>query len=133
MALSAERFLDVYKRQLQDLADVHTGRHAQGVQYDIQRTAVGQERHILYRKYTGNDTLVSVTACHLISYGDLTLLSDVDTYGLIYTRRQLVAVLSGKYLGVYDDTILAVGYLQGGITHLAGLLTEDGAQQSRCV
>ena len=38
---------------LQHLSDVHTGRHTQRVQHDVQRTSVRQERHILYRKYTG--------------------------------------------------------------------------------
>ena len=40
--------------------------------------AVRQERHILLRKNTGNDTLVSVTARHLIADGNLALLCDVN-------------------------------------------------------
>ena len=115
---------------LQNLSDIHTGRYAQRVQYDIQRTSVRKERHILYRKYTGNDTLVTMTASHLIADGNLSLLCNVDANGLIYARRQLVAVLSGKYLGINDDTVRAVRYLQGGITNLSCLLTEDRAQQA---
>ena len=39
--------------------------------------AVRQERHILLRQNAGNDTLVAVTACHLIADRDLTLLRDI--------------------------------------------------------
>ena len=39
--LRCEREVD-----LEDLTDIHTGRHAQRIQHDIQRTAVGQIRHI---------------------------------------------------------------------------------------
>ena len=112
---------------LQNLSDIHTGRYAQRVQYDIERTAVRKERHILYRKYTGNDTLVTMTASHLIADGNLSLLCDVDADGLIYTRSQLVAVLSCKYLGIDDDTVCTMRYFQGGITDLSCLLTEDRA------
>ena len=110
---------------LQDLSDIHTGRYAQWVQYDVQRTAVRKERHILYRKYTGNDTLVTMTTSHLIADGNLSFLCNVDTNGLIYTRSQLVAVLSCKYLRINDDTVCTVRYFQGGITNLSCLLTED--------
>ena len=96
---------------LQHLSDIHTGRHAQGVQHDIQRTAVGQERHILHRKHAGHNTLVTVTAGHLIAHGDLSLLGDIDADSLVHAGRQLVAVLSGKYLGIHDDAVCAVGHL----------------------
>ncbi len=82
---------------LQDLSDVHTGRYTQRIQYDIQRTAVWKEWHILYRKYTGNNTLVTMTTSHLITNGDFSLLCDIDTYCLIYSRRQLVTIFSCKY------------------------------------
>ena len=69
--------------QLQHLSDIHTGRHAQGVQHDIQGTSIGKERHILHRKHTGNHTLVSVTSSHLVTHGDLSLLGNVDADRLI--------------------------------------------------
>ena len=80
----------------QHLTDVHTGRNAQGVQHDVQRGAVGQVRHILLRQDAGNDTLVAVTACHLIADADLTLLSDIAADDLAHTGLQLIAVLRGK-------------------------------------
>src|SRR5699024_886756 len=93
---------------LQHLSDIHTGRYAQRVQHDIQRTSVRQERHIFHRKHTGNDTLVTVTSRHLVADRDFSLLSDVDADCLVDTRRQLIAVLSGKYFGLYYDTVLTV-------------------------
>ena len=115
---------------LQHLSDVHTGRHTQRVQHDVQRTSVRQERHILYRKYTGNDTLVSVTTSHLIADRDFSLLCDVDADCLVYSRRKFVAVFTGKYFGVHDDTILTVRYLKGSITYLSCLLTEDSTKET---
>ena len=114
----------------QHLTDVHTGRHAQGVQHDVQRGAVGQVGHVLLRQDAGNDTLVAVTACHLIANADLALLGDVAAHHLAHAGLQLVAVLRGEHLDVHDDTVSAVGHTQGGITHFACLLAEDGAQQA---
>ena len=114
---------------LEDLTDVHTGRHTQRVQHDVKRAAIRKERHILYRKYTGNDTLVTVTTCHLITDGDLSLLCNVNADCLIHARRQLVAVLSCEYLCIHDDTVLAVRHLQGSVTHFSCLLAEDCAEQ----
>ena len=96
---------------LQHLPDIHTGRYAQRVQYDIQRAAIRKERHILNRKHTGDNTLVSVTAGHLITNGDLSLLGNVNAYRLVHARRQLVAVLPCKYFGIHDNTVGAVRYL----------------------
>ena len=115
---------------LQHLSDVHTGRHTQRVQHDVQRTSVRQERHILYRKYTGNDTLVSVTTSHLIADRDFSLLCDVDADCLVYSRRKFVAVFTGKYFGVHDDTILTVRYFQGSITYFSCFLAKDGTEQT---
>ena len=99
------------KMDLQDLSDIHTGRHAQRVQDDVQRTFVGQIRHIFYRKHAGNDTLVTMTTCHLIAYGDFSLLCDINADCLIYSGCQLIAVLTGKYLGIHYNTIFAMRYL----------------------
>ena len=71
-----------------------------------------------------------MTAGHLIADTDLSLLCNIDTNGLGYARCQLVTVFSCKYLCVYDDTICAVRNLEGGITNLTCLLTEDCPKQS---
>ena len=114
---------------LQHLTDVHTGRHAQGVQHDIQGGAVGQVGHILLRQDAGDDALVAVAAGHLVAHADLALLGDVAADHLADAGLQLVAVLGGKDLDVHDDAVLAVGHTEGGVADLAGLLAEDGAQQ----
>ena len=114
----------------QDLSNVHTGRYTQRVQHDIQWTSVRKEWHILNRKYTGNDTLVTMTTSHLITNGDFSLLCDVDTYRLINSWRQLITIFSCEYLGVYNDTILTVWYLKGSITNLACFLTKDCTKKS---
>ena len=112
------------------LSDIHTGRHAQRIQHDIQRTSVRQERHIFHRKDTGNHTLVTVTAGHLISHGDLTFLSNIYTNRFIYGRSKLVAVFSGKYFGIHNDTVSAVRHTKRCITNFSCLLTEDCTKQS---
>ena len=128
--IETKRFCSKAQMNLQDLSNIHTGRYTQRVQHDIQRTTIRQERHILNWKYTGNDTLVSVTACHLITNGDLSLLCNINTNCLIYSRRQLIAILSGKYFGIYNNSILTVRYFQRGVTHFSCLLTEDRTQQA---
>ena len=50
-----------------------------------------------------------MTACHLIAHRNLSLLSDVAAYYLIYTGGQLIAVFTGKYFNIYYNTIFAVG------------------------
>src|SRR5699024_8925456 len=110
---------------LKYLSDVHTGRHTKRVQHDIKRTSVWKERHILYREHTGNDTLVSVTSGHFISYRDLSLLGNVNAHCLVYTRRKFVSVFSCEYFGIYDNTIFTMRYFQRSISDFAGFLTED--------
>ena len=115
---------------LQHLSDVHTGRYAQWVQYDIQRTAIWKEWHIFYRKHAGNNTLVTMTSSHLITNRDLSLLGNVDADTLVYSRSQLIAILSCKYFCVYNDTVSAVRHFQGSITYFSCFLTKDRTEQS---
>ena len=68
---------------LKYLSDIHSGRNAQRVQHDVKRSSVGKERHVFNREYSRNNTLVTVTAGHLITNLDLTLLSDVNANGLV--------------------------------------------------
>ena len=112
------------------LSDVHTGRHTQRIQHDIQRPSVRQVRHILCRQHTGNNTLVTMTSGHLIPNGNLSLLGDIDTYCLINARRQFIAIFSCKYFGIHDDTIFTMRHLQGSVSYFAGFLTENRTQQS---
>ena len=95
---------------LKNLTDIHSGRNAQRVKNDVKRCTVLKERHILLRKNTGNNALISVTACHLITDGKLTLLSDVAANNLVYAGAELVAVFSCEYFNINDNTVLAVRY-----------------------
>ena len=115
---------------LQNLTDVHTGRYAQGVQHDMYRFAAGQEGHILTRHNAGNNTLVTMAACHLIAFGNLSLLGNVYAYLLVYARRQLVAVFAAKHLNANDFTSFAMGYTQGAVAYFASLFTKDSTQQA---
>ena len=115
---------------LKNLTDIHSGRNTQRVKNDIKRSAVLKEGHILLRKNTGNNTLVSVTACHLVADRKLTLLSNVATNYLVYAGAELVAVLSCEHLNVYDDTVLTVRHTQGGVSDFLSLFTEDSTEKS---
>ena len=77
----------------------------------------------------GDDALVAVAAGQLVALGDLALLGHVDPDQLVDPGRQLVGVLPGEHPHVDDLAGLAVGHLERGVAHLAGLLTEDGPQQ----
>ena len=61
MDLFAEHVAGPGKMDLQDLSDVHSGRYAQWVQYQIDRTTIRGERHIFDRHDAGAYELVAVT------------------------------------------------------------------------
>ena len=87
----------------QDLAHVHTAGHAQGVQQDLHRGAVGQEGHVFLRQDLGDDALVAVPAGHLVAHGDHPLGGHVDLDHLQHAAAELVAALhrvQGPLLGV---------------------------------
>ena len=71
-----------------------------------------------------------MTAGHLISDLNLSLLSDIATYNLIYSRRKLIRIISGKYLNIYDNTVLTVRNAERCIPYLTCLFTEDSTEKS---
>ena len=85
---------------LQDLADVHPARHAERVEEDLDRRAVGQERHVLFGEDLGDDALVAVPAGHLVADRDHPLGRDVDLDHLQHARGKLVAPLQAVELAV---------------------------------
>ena len=93
---------------LEDLAHVHAGRDAEGVEDDVDGRAVGQEGQVLHREDLGDDALVAVAAGELVAHADLALLADVDPDELVHAGRQLVAVLPGEDLDVDDLALFAV-------------------------
>ena len=78
----------------------------------------------------GDDALVAVAAGELVADADLALLGHVHADQLVDAGRQLVAVFAVEHLDVDDLAVLAVRHLQAGVADLAGLLTEDRAQQA---
>ena len=128
--MPAQRLTGHAQVHFQHLTDVHTGRHAQRIQHDLQGRTVGQEGHILFAQDAGHNALVAVTAGHLVAHADLTLLSNVDANHHVHAGAQLVLVLPGEDLHVHHDAALAVRHAQRGVADFAGLFTEDGAQQA---
>ena len=53
-----------------------------------------------------------MAASHLVAYGDLTLLGNVDADHLVHAGVHLVAVFTGEYFDINDDAALAVRHLQ---------------------
>ena len=128
--LPAQGLGRVAQVDLQHLTDVHTAGHAQGVQHDVQRRAVGQIGHVLLGQDAADHALVAVAAGHLVAHGDLALLGDVDPDHFVDAGAHLVARLAGEALHVHDDARLAVGHFKAGVPDLPGLFAEDGPQQA---
>ena len=117
---------------LEDLSDVHARRHAERIQADVDRAAVGQVGHVLFRKDPRDHTLVAVATGHLVAHRELAFDGDVDLHHLEHARRQLVALLeSGDLLvehrpdhvrrAVFDvgeDTLHLILALCGLVGHL---------------
>jgi len=79
--------------RLQDLAHVHAGRDAEGIQDDLDRSAVGKPRHVFLGRDPGDDPLVPVTAGDLVAHGQLALHGDEDLDGLDDAGGQFVPLL----------------------------------------
>ena len=114
--------------RLEQLADVHSARNAERVQDDVDRRAVGEERHVLDRKYLGDDTLVAVPTRELVALLDLALLSDVHAHEFVDPWRQVVSGFTAELAHRDDATGLAVRHLERRVAYLASLLAEDRAQ-----
>src|SRR5690625_4594464 len=113
----------------EDLADVHTTGNTVGVEDHVDRSSVGEERHVLDRQDRRDDALVSVAAGHLVTDGDLAALGHVDADHLVDARRELIIVLTVEDAHADDGADLTVGNTQRGVADLARLLTEDRTQQ----
>ena len=67
---------------LKKLTEVHARRHAERVQNDVDRAAVGKERHVAARKNARDDTLVAVTSGHLVADRKVLLVDEENAYFL---------------------------------------------------
>ena len=68
-------------------------RHAERIQHDVDRRAVGEVRHVLLGQDAREHALVAVAAGHLVADLELALDGDEDLDHLDDARRQLVAAL----------------------------------------
>ena len=111
--------------RLQDLTDVHTRRHAERVEDDLDRRPVGQVRHVLFRQDARDDALVAVTAGHLVADRQLALHGDVDLDHLDDAGRELVALLHLADLLV-GDLAQHIDLARGHLLDLVDLLVDAG-------
>src|ERR1700733_5960294 len=113
------------KVRLQDLTDVHTRRHAERVQDDLDRGSVGEIRHIFLRKNPGDDTLVTVASGHLVADRELALHRNVDLHHLDDAGSELVAL---RHLGdlLVGDLAQHVDLARGHLLDLIDLLVDAG-------
>src|SRR5271166_3000251 len=88
----------------QDLPDIHAARHAERVEHDVNRGAIGEEWHVLERHDLRHHALVAVAAGHLVAGLDLTLHGDEDLDHLHHAGRQLVAAL--QLLNLVKEALL---------------------------
>src|SRR5207244_4249036 len=59
---------------LENLAYVHSGRHAERIEHYINRPSIRKKGHILFWHDAGNDSFIAVASRHLVAHGDLALL-----------------------------------------------------------
>jgi hypothetical protein len=67
-------------------------RHAQRVEHDVARRAIGHVGHVFDRNDLGHHTLVAVAAGHLVAGLQAALDGQVDLDHLEHASRQLVAL-----------------------------------------
>src|SRR5215471_6663432 len=110
--VEAERVSRPSEVRLENLADVHTRRHAERIEHDLHRSAVRQMRHVLLGEDARDDALVAVAAGHLVADRQLALHRDVHLDELDDARRQFVAAADLLFLlleEVLDDFDLPFG------------------------
>ena len=79
--------------RLENLTHVHTAGDAQGIEHDVDRRSVLEERHVLDGEHLRDDPLVPVPSGHLVADRDLPLRGDVDLHHLQHAAGQFVAAL----------------------------------------
>src|SRR6185369_17135745 len=110
---------------LQNLADIHTRRHAERIEHDVDRLAVRHVRHVLDRDDHRHDALVAVAAGHLVARLDTALDGEVYLYHLQHARGEVVA---GGDLGLLVlEALVELGLVLGNLSlrafqQLRGLL-----------
>src|SRR5687767_15661041 len=110
--VQAERMRRPSEVRFEDLADVHTRRHAQRIEHDLHRRSIRQIRHVLLGQDARDDALVAMAAGHLVADRQLALHRHVDLDQLDHTGRQFVAAANLFLLlfeQLLDDLDLTLG------------------------
>src|SRR5579864_5206805 len=110
--------------RFQNLSDVHTGRNAERVQHDFHGRAIGHVGHVFLGNNSGNDALVTVAACHLVSDGELALHGDVALHELDDARRKFVALLEFVF-ALFGDLAQHVNLARGHLLNFVDLFDEE--------
>ena len=76
--LGAEGIRGPAEMRFEDLTDVHTGRHAERVEDDLDGGAVGKVGHVLFGQDACDDALVAVASGYFVADRELALHGDVD-------------------------------------------------------
>ena len=85
----------------ENLADVHSARHAQGIQQNVDRRAVIEERHVFLRDDAGDNALVAVPAGHLVADRQLPLGGDIDLDHFQHAAGEFVAALHVFHAAIF--------------------------------
>src|SRR5256714_2276319 len=128
LRIEAEQSRRPPKVGLENLSDVHAARNAERVENDVDRTAIGEEGHILLGNDAGNDTLVAVASGHLVTDRDLALLGHVNLHELNDAWRQLVRLqhaVDSLLRLLLELGLLFVGQVDDGADSLVHLLVFD--------
>ena len=104
MALKSELGRRPAQVRFQNLAHVHAARHAQRVEQNVHRRAIGQVRHVLFGQNLGDHSLVAVPAGHLVADGDLPFGGDVDLDHLLHAAGSSSPRLSELSLRSFSST-----------------------------
>ena len=116
--------------RLQDLADVHAGRHADRVEDDVDRRAVRQERHVLDRQDRAITPLLPWRPAILSPSAIFRFWAMLTRTSWLTPAGSSSPVVAAELLDVDHLAVLAVRHAQRGVLHLARLLAEDRAQQA---
>src|SRR3990167_3084471 len=116
--------------ELEDLAEVHAGRHAKRCEDNVDGAAVSRVRHILLGEDAGNNALVAMAAGELVAHRHGAQLRYFDMDALDDAGVEMVALLAGKYFYPDDAAALAVFHPQRAVFNIARLVAKDTAQQA---